>query len=71
MDDEGVVPGVDKAEGHREARNHCTYGEAHDLSVHIILGLPIFDLVGTQPGFRAYHQINAHEAAVLDIEAGG
>lgn len=70
MDDEGVFPGFDEAEGHREARHHCADGEAQGLSNPIVLGLPIL-LFSIVPEIRLCHQINSHEGGVLGVEAGG
>lgn len=76
MDDEGVIPGVDEAEGHCEARNHCTYGEAYNLSERSnSLGTAttarIFDLVGSASGIRVHHRINAQEFGGLYVDSGG
>lgn len=62
MDDEGVVPGVDQAESHCQARHHRAYGEAHNLIPRSpkIMSL-FFDLVSTKSKIRAYYQIHAYE----------
>lgn len=72
MDDEGIVPGVDQAESHCQARHHRAYGETHNL-ISYFLGTSssLFDLVGTKSKLRAYFQILAYEDGDLVIAASG
>lgn len=72
MDDEGVVPGVDQAEGDCQARNYRAYGETHNLISHFLrTSSSLFDLVGTKSKIRAYYQVHAYEDGDLVIAAGG